>query len=138
MRNIFVAIFLLLISCSKSEFDYKTKDNYMITSSNKELILDSLHEKNNLTSEYYNKLDRMNSKIKKNIFLRKKSQTNLFLHNKFYLENDDDIIATTFEFKDKELISKSYLINDNKNIDISSYKSLTNKNDKSLRQSKLR
>ena len=28
MRNIFVVIFLLLISCSKSEFDYKTKDKY--------------------------------------------------------------------------------------------------------------
>ena len=28
MRIIFVVIFLLLISCSKSEFDYKTKDKY--------------------------------------------------------------------------------------------------------------
>ena len=28
MKKIFVVIFLLLISCSKSEVDNKTKDNY--------------------------------------------------------------------------------------------------------------
>ena len=42
-------------------------------------------------------------------------------------ENNEDIIATTFDLKNKHLILKSYLLNNKKNIDILTYEKLMNK-----------
>jgi len=58
--------------------------------------------------------------------------TNKFLESKFFnkeiiTENYGDNNATTFDFKNKQLILKSYLLNNNKNIDILTYEKLMNK-----------
>ena len=112
------------------KFIYRTKDNYIITSSNKKLILNALDLGDNLTKRSNNNSRNIieNFESQKNILLRKKSETNLFFKNKLYPQYDEEIIATTFDYKNKDLISKSYLINNKQNIDISLYQNLINKN----------
>ena len=45
-----------------------------------------------------------------------------------YSLTNEDLIATTIDFNEKDIILKSYLVNDKKNIDISTYENLINKN----------
>tara|TARA_B100001029_G_scaffold178957_1_gene186887 strand:- start:582 stop:2048 length:1467 start_codon:yes stop_codon:yes gene_type:complete len=108
---------------------YRTKDDYIITSSQKKLILDSIASSNNLSrpqSNYSNEIS-SNFKNQNNILFTKKSGNSIFFDNELFPENNEDIIATIFSLKDKDLILKSYLLNDKKKLDISSYKALTSK-----------
>jgi len=50
-----------------------------------------------------------------------------FFNEEIFTENNGDNIATTFDFKNKQLILKSYLLNNKKNIDIITYEKLMNK-----------
>jgi len=50
-----------------------------------------------------------------------------FFNKEIFTENNGDNIATTFDFKNKQLILKSYLLNNKKNIDILTYEKLMNK-----------
>ena len=109
------------------KFIYKTRDNYIIASSDKNLILNSLDYHDNFKKEYDNSVNLIeNFGNKKNILLRKKSKTNFFLEDDIYQTNEEDMIATFFEYKDKNIITHSYLINNKKNINIYSYDNKTN------------
>jgi len=50
-----------------------------------------------------------------------------FFNKEIFPENNGDKIATIFDFKNKQLIFKSYLLNNKKNIDILTYEKLMNK-----------
>ena len=50
-----------------------------------------------------------------------------FFNKEIFTENNGNNIATTFDFKNKQLILKSYLLNNKKNIDILTYEKLMNK-----------
>jgi len=50
-----------------------------------------------------------------------------FFNKEIFPENNGDKIATIFDFKNKQLILKSYLLNNKKNIDILTYEKLMNK-----------
>ena len=45
----------------------------------------------------------------------------------YFTDNNNNIVATTFDLKNKYLILKSYLLNNKKNIDILTYDKLVNK-----------
>ena len=45
-------------------------------------------------------------------------------------ENNEDNIATTFDFKNKQLILKSYLLNNKKNLELISYNKVINEENK--------
>ena len=112
------------------KFIYLTKDNYIIASSDKKLIVDAINP-NNYTSEKYTDYYKEiigNLKSQNNILFSKESEKNLFFSNRIFPKNNEDIIATTFSLRDKDLILRSYLINKNKNLFISSYENLINKN----------
>jgi hypothetical protein len=49
-----------------------------------------------------------------------------FFNKEIFTENNEDIIATTFDYQNKHLTLKSYLLNDKKNIDLLSYDGLIN------------
>ena len=50
-----------------------------------------------------------------------------FFNKEIFPENNGDKIATILDFKNKQLILKSYLLNNKKNIDILTYDKLVNK-----------
>ena len=109
---------------------YRTKDDYIIASSDKKLITYSIESVNNLKEKEPNYLIEIkrNFKNQNNILFRKEFENNSSLNNKPISQNKQDITATTFSLEGKYLILKSYLINNNKNLDISSYDELRNKN----------
>jgi len=49
-----------------------------------------------------------------------------FFNKEIFNENNEDIIATTFDLKNKNLILKSYLLNNKKNINVRAYDKLIN------------
>jgi hypothetical protein len=55
-----------------------------------------------------------NFKNEHNIFLTNNFKTNELLNKKNYSLRKDDYLVTLFDFKDKEIILKSYLVNNNK------------------------
>ncbi len=110
------------------KYIYRTNDNYIITSSNKKLIIDSLQSINideNIEKKYISFQEVLNNfKNEHNIFLTKNFKTNELLNKKNYSLRKDDYLVTLFDFKDKEIILKSYLINNNKSSEIISYKNM--------------
>jgi len=56
----------------------------------------------------------------------------IFFNKEIFTENKDDIIATTFDLKNKHLTLKSYLLNNKKNLDILTYNKLSNQENASL------
>ena len=107
------------------KYIYRTKDNYILTSSNKTLIIDALQSKNiskklGKINQAFKELSK-NFKNENNILLTKNLLINELLNNKDYSLKKDDYLATLFNIKDKKLILKSYLINNNKSLDIHSY-----------------
>ena len=109
-------------------FIYRTKDNYIIASSDKKLIknsIDSSYDFKEKKFQYEGEL--FGLKNEKNILFTKKFEQSIFFNKEIFTENNGDIIATTFDLKNKHLILKSYLLNNKKNIDIITYEKLINK-----------
>jgi len=109
-------------------FIYRTDDNYIIASSDKKLIENSIISSENFKKkkfQYEGELVGLNNE--KNILFTNKFLENKFFNKEIFPENNGDKIATIFDFKNKQLILKSYLLNNKKNIDILSYDKLINK-----------
>ncbi len=106
------------------KYIYRTNDNYIITSSNRTLILDAL-QSINLEKKYISFKEILNNfKNEHNIFLTNKFKTNELLNKKNYSLKKEDYLVTLLDFKDKEIILKSYLVNNKKNLDFISYKKM--------------
>ncbi len=106
------------------KYIYRTNDNYIITSSNKTLILDAL-QSINIENKYISFKEVLNKfKNEHAIFLTNNFKTNELLNKKNYPLRKEDYLVTLFNFKGKEIILKSYLVNNNKNLDITSYKNM--------------
>jgi len=107
---------------------YRTDDNYIIASSDKKLIKNSITSSENFKKkkfQYEGELVGLNNE--KNILFTNKFLESKFFNKEIFTENNGDNIATTFDFKNKQLILKSYLLNNKKNIDIFTYEKLMNK-----------
>jgi len=107
---------------------YRTNDNYIIASSDKKLIKNSIISSENFKKkkfQYEGELVGLNNE--KNILFTNKFLENKFFNKEIFPENNEDKIATIFDFKNKQLILKSYLLNNKKNIDILTYEKLMNK-----------
>tara|TARA_A100000164_G_scaffold235625_1_gene209266 strand:+ start:506 stop:1969 length:1464 start_codon:yes stop_codon:yes gene_type:complete len=114
------------------KYIYRTNDNYIFTSSNKKLINDALKlttKSKKLDLKYISYRDLLNNfKNEHNILLTKNFKFNQLLNNENYSLTKEDYLVTLFDLKDKKIILKSYLINNNKSLDILSYKKLDKEN----------
>jgi len=107
---------------------YRTDDNYIIASSDKKLIKNSIDSSNDFKEKKFQyEGELFGLKNEKNILLTNNFWESIFFDKEILTENKEDIIATTFDLKNKHLILKSYLLNNKKNIDILSYDKLINK-----------
>jgi len=108
-------------------FIYQTKDNYVIASSDKKLIKNSINSSDNFKKKKFQfEGELFGLKKEKNILFTNKFSESKFFNKEIFAENNEDIIATTFDLKNKHLILKSYLLNNKKNIDILTYDKLIN------------
>ena len=110
------------------KYIYRTDDNYIIASSDKKLIKNSIISSENFKKkkfQYEGELVGLNNE--KNILFTNKFLESKFFNKEIFPENNGDKIATIFDFKNKQLILKSYLLNNKKNIDILTYEKLMNK-----------
>jgi len=106
---------------------YRTEDNYIIASSDKKLIKNSIKSSNDLKEKKFQyEGELFGLKNEKNILFTNKFWESKFFNKEIFTENDEDIIATTFDYQNKHLTLKSYLLNDKKNIDLLSYDRLIN------------
>ncbi|ABM71400.1 Conserved hypothetical protein [Prochlorococcus marinus str. MIT 9515] len=113
------------------KYIYRTNDNYIITSSNENLILKALESSKidkNIIRKYSFKEVLNNYKNEQNILLTNNFKQTELLNNENYNITKDDYLVTLFKFKDKEIILKSYLVNNNKNLDFQSYKKINKEN----------
>jgi len=107
---------------------YRTEDNYIIASSDKKLIKNSINSSNDFKEKKFQyEGELFGLKNEKNILFTNKFWESIFFNKEIFTENNEDIIATTFDLKNKHLILKSYLLNNKKNIDILTYDKLINK-----------
>ena len=114
------------------KYIYQTNDNYIISSTKKNLILDALesgsfNEENETKYESFKKLLK-NFKNEKNILLKKNFKLNELKNNEKYNFDKYDYLLTLFNFKDNEILLKSYLVNFNKSLDIPSYTKINDEN----------
>jgi len=108
-------------------FIYRTEDNYIIASSDKNLIKNSIYYSNHFKGKnFVYKRELYGLKNEKNILFTNKFWESVFFNKEIFTENNEDIIATTFDLKNKHMILKSYLLNNKKNLDILSYEKLIN------------
>ncbi len=108
-------------------FIYRTEDNYIIASSDKNLIKNSIYSSNHFKGKnFVYKRELYGLKNEKNILFTNKFWESVFFNKEIFTENNEDIIATTFDLKNKHMILKSYLLNNKKNLDILSYEKLIN------------
>jgi len=106
---------------------YRTDDNYIITSSNKKLIKNSINSINDFKEKKFQyEGELFGLKNEKNILFTNKIWESKFFNKEIFPENNEDIIATTFDLKNNNLILKSFLLNNKKNIDILTYDKLIN------------
>ncbi len=106
---------------------YRTEDNYIIASSNKKLIKNSINSSNNFKEKKFQYEEKLfGIKNEKNILFTNNFWESIFFDKEIFTENKEDVIATTFDLKNKYLILKSYLLNNKKNIDILTYDQLIN------------
>jgi len=106
---------------------YRTKDNYIIASSDKKLVRNSIDSSNDFKEKKFQyEGELFGLKNEKNILFTNKFWESIFFDKEIFTENDEDIIATTFDLKNKHLILKSYLLNNKKNIDIPAYDKFIN------------
>jgi len=107
---------------------YRTDDNYIIASSDKKLIKNSINSSNNFKkNKFQYEGELFGLKNQKNILFTKKFGESIFFDKEIFTNKNEDIVATTFDLKNKHLILKSYLLNNKKNIDILAYDKFINK-----------
>ena len=113
------------------KYIYRTNDNYIITSSNKDLILDAL-QSSNISKKIEDKNIPSNKvlnnfKNEHNILFTRKLITNDLLNSSYSL-NKEDYLVTIFNLIDKRIILKSYLINNSKGFNMMSYNKIDEEN----------
>jgi len=108
-------------------FIYRTEDNYIIASSDEKLIKNSIYSSNHFKeNKFQHEGELLGLKNEKNILFTNKFGNSILFNKEIFSENNGDIIATTFDLKNKHLTLKSYLLNNKKNLDISTYDKLFN------------
>ena len=111
---------------------YRTNDNYILTSSSKTLILDSLKSSNIIQNKEakhtFSKELLNNFKSENNILFTKNFEAYKLLNNENFSQSKDDYIATLFNFEDEKVILKSYLINNKKNLNYKLYERFIKEN----------
>ncbi len=109
-------------------FIYRTDDNYIIASSDKKLIKNSINYSNDFKEKKFQyEGELLGLKNQKNVLFTKKFGESIFFDKEIFTNKNEDIVATTFNLKNKHLILKSYLLNHKKNIDILAYDKYINK-----------
>ncbi len=109
-------------------FIYRTEDNYIIASSDKKLIKNSINSSNDFKEKKFQYEGEISGlKNQKNILFTKKFGESIFFDKEIFASKNNDIVATTFDLRNKHLILKSYLLNNKKNIDIFAYEKYINK-----------
>ncbi len=113
-------------------FIYRTNDNYILTSTNKDLIVDALQSRN-ISKKFDNKYIMLKELLKSfknqnNILLTKNFKINSLLNKENYTLSKGDYLLTLFNLNNNKIILKSYLLNNYKNIDAASYRKLNNEN----------
>ena len=100
----------------------------IIASSDKKLIKNSNNSSNDFRENrfQYNE-ELLELKNEKNIFLANKFWECIFFNEENFTKKNEDIIVTTFYLKSRQLILKSYLLNNKKNLDIPAYDKLIKK-----------
>jgi len=117
---------------------YRTDDNYIIASSDKKLIKNSIYSSNNFKKKKFQyEGEFFGLKNEKNILFTSKFGNSILFNKEIFSENNGDIIATTFDLKNKQLILKTYLLNNKKNIDIHTYDKLINKENRNAENSEV-
>jgi len=107
---------------------YRTEDNYIIASSDKKLIKNIINSSNDFKEKKFQyEGELFGLKNQKNILFTKKFEESIFFDKEIFTNKNEDIVATTFDLKNKYLILKSYLLNNKKNIDILTYDQLRNR-----------
>ncbi len=107
---------------------YRTEDNYIIASSDKKLIKNSINSSNDFKEKKFQyERELFGLKNQKNILFTKKFGESIFFDKEIFTNKNEDIVATTFDLKNKHLILKSYLLNNKKNIDFLAYDKFINK-----------
>jgi len=107
---------------------YRTDDNYVIASSDKKLIKNSINYSNDFKEKKFQYEEELfGLKNQKNVLFTKKFGEGIFFDKEIFTNKNEDIVATTFDLKNKHLILKSYLLNNKKNIDILAYDKFINK-----------
>ena len=105
-----------------------TEDNYVIASSDKKLIINSIKSSENLKDKKFQYEKEIAAlKNQNNILFTKTFGNSIFFNNEYLTNNNKDIIVSTFTLKDKHLVLKSYLLNNKKNLDTFAYNNLINK-----------
>jgi len=108
-------------------FIYRTKDNYIIASSDKKFIKKSVNSNNELQEKKFQyEGELLGLKNEKNILFTNKFKKSIFFNKENFNENNEDTIATIFDLNNRNLTLKSYLLNDKKNLDILAYNKLIN------------
>ena len=111
------------------KFIQRTKDNYIISSSDKKLIKNSINSSNYFKEKKFQyEGELFGLRNEKNILFTKKFGESIFFNKEIFNEKNEDIVVTTFHQKNKNLILRSYLLNNKKNLDILTYDKLINKN----------
>jgi len=109
-------------------FIYQTEDNYIIASSDNKLIKNSINSSNDFKEKKFQyEGELFGLKNQKNILFTKKFGESIFFDKEILTNENEDVVATTFDLKNKHLILKSYLLNNKKNIDILAYDKYINK-----------
>ncbi len=107
---------------------YRTDDNYIIASSDKKLIKNCINSSNDFKEKKFQyEGELLGLKNQKNILFTKKFRDSIFFNKEIFNEGNEDVIATIFDLKNNNLILKSFLLNNKKNIDILAYDKLINK-----------
>jgi len=110
------------------KYIYRTENNYIIASSDKKLIKNSINSSKNFKEKKFQyEGELFGLKNEKNILFTNKIWESIFFNKEISLDNSEDIIATIFDLKNNNLILKSFLLNNKKNIDILTYDKLINK-----------
>ncbi len=107
---------------------YRTDDNYIIASSDKKLIKNSINSSNDFKEKKFQyEGELFGLKNQKNILFTNKFGESIFFDKEIFTNKNEEIVATIFDLKNKHLILKSYLLNNKKNIDILAYSKFINK-----------